>query len=72
MAQCAGRTRKGERCKREATEGSDYCAIHLDQEVRPPRERAGERASEWDAESMLKAALGIGLVAAIFLYRFRR
>ena len=31
-AQCAGLTKKGERCKREAAEGSKYCIGHADQE----------------------------------------
>ena len=30
-AQCAGMTKKGERCKREAAEGSQYCIGHADQ-----------------------------------------
>ena len=30
-AQCAGMTKKGERCKREAAEGSAYCIGHADQ-----------------------------------------
>ena len=30
-AQCAGMTKKGERCKREAAEGSQYCLGHADQ-----------------------------------------
>jgi len=29
--QCAGMTKKGERCKREAAEGSQYCLGHADQ-----------------------------------------
>ena len=30
-AQCEGLTKKGERCKREAAEGSKYCIGHADQ-----------------------------------------
>ena len=30
-AQCEGKTKKGERCKREAAEGSKYCLGHADQ-----------------------------------------
>ena len=30
-AQCSGLTQKGERCKREAAEGSSYCIGHADQ-----------------------------------------
>ena len=29
--QCEGKTKKGERCKREAAEGSKYCLGHADQ-----------------------------------------
>ena len=30
-AQCAGQTKAGERCKRQAAEGSEYCIGHADQ-----------------------------------------
>ena len=30
-AQCEGKTKAGERCKREAAEGSSYCIGHADQ-----------------------------------------
>lgn len=68
MAQCRGKTKKGNRCKREAREGSPFCAIHQDQEIRPRQEHTGE----WDTDAIVKAAIGIGLVAVIFLFRFRR
>jgi len=68
VAQCSGKTKKGERCKREAADGSAFCSIHVDQEVRPPR----ETTHEWDTEAVLKAALGFALVGAIFLLRYRR
>ena len=69
MTQCEGTTKKGDRCKREAREGSPFCAIHQDQEVRarkPPVEQV------WDSDSLLKVAVGFGLVAAIFLFRFKK
>lgn len=69
MTQCQGTTKKGDRCKREAREGSGFCAIHQDQEVRQRKQPATE---EWDTEAIVKAAIGFGLVAAIFLFRFRR
>lgn len=69
MTQCRGTTKKGHRCKRDAREGSAFCAIHQEQEVREARQRPTE---EWDNEAILKAAIGFGLVAAIFLFRFRR
>jgi hypothetical protein len=61
-------TKKGDRCKREARRGSGFCAIHQDQEIRPK----GPRPDGWDADSIVKAAVGIGLVVTIFLCRFRR
>ena len=39
-AQCEGVTQKGERCKREAAEGSKYCIGHTDQEKKAePKEK---------------------------------
>lgn len=67
--QCRGTTKKGDRCKRDARESSAFCSIHQDQEV---RERKAQNAQEWDADAIVKAAIGFGLVAAIFLFRFRR
>ena len=75
MNQCAGITLKGERCKREAREGSSYCSIHFEAPPRPsPEPAAASSATEapHDAEWMMKAALGLALVAAIVLFRFRR
>lgn len=68
MSQCEGKTRKGERCKRDARDGSAFCSIHLDQEVRERTQPAGE----WDRDAIMKAAVGFALVGAIFLFRFRR
>lgn len=68
MAQCDGKTRKGERCKREARPGSGFCSIHQDQEIRPPR----EPDTEWDRDAITKAAIGFAVVGMIFLFRFRR
>ncbi len=70
MSQCKGTTKKGDRCKRDAREGSGFCAIHQEQEVRSREPR--EAAQEWDTDALMKAAIGLGLVAAIFLFRFRR
>lgn len=69
MTQCEGLTRKGERCKRDAQEGSPYCSIHQDQAVRPPRAR---EAVEWDRDAVMAAALGFALVGAIIFFRIRR
>ena len=76
MTQCAGTTLKGERCKREAREGSSYCSIHFEQPPRPVEEPKAEaaaasqspRADDW----MMTAALGFAVLAAIVLLRGRR
>ena len=69
MAQCQGKTKRGERCKRDARSGSDFCTIHMEQAVRPRETR--ERV-EWDSDAILKAVLGFALVGVIFFFRFRR
>ena len=68
MAQCKGKTKKGDRCKRDAKDKASFCTIHQDQEVRARREPSGE----WDQDAIMKAALGFALIGAIFLFRFRR
>ncbi len=68
MAQCQGKTKKGDRCKRDARESTSFCAIHQDQEIRARTERTGE----WDKEAIMTAAIGFALVGVIFLFRFRR
>lgn len=70
MTQCAGTTQKGERCKRDAREGSAYCAVHLEQERSPRAERTA--APPWTSDDVLKAAVGFGILAAIVLFRIRR
>ncbi len=68
MAQCQGKTKKGERCKRDATNDASFCTIHQDQEVRARNEPTGE----WDQDAIMKAALGFALVGVILLIGFRR
>lgn len=68
MAQCQGKTKKGDRCKRDAREGTSFCAIHQDQEIRARTERTGE----WDKDAITMAAIGFALVGVIFLFRLRR
>jgi hypothetical protein len=70
VAQCQGTTRRGERCKRDAREGSAFCAIHLDQEVRARAEATG--AGDWDKEAIVKAAVGFAVVGAILFFGLRR
>ena len=48
-AQCKGVTQKGERCKREAAEGSEYCIGHAGQA------KAAEKAAEEKAKPKTKA-----------------
>lgn len=69
MSQCEGTTKKGDRCKRQARPSSSFCTIHQDQEIRP---RTPRPEQVWDSDSIVKAAIGVGLVAAIFLFRFKR
>lgn len=69
MAQCQGRTRKGDQCKRDAAEGSAFCNIHQDQAVRAPK---ANEAVEWDRDSVMKAAVGFALIGAILFFRLRR
>jgi hypothetical protein len=81
MSQCAGTTLKGERCKREAREGSSYCSIHFEQPPRPDARAEPEPVSAsdasastripWDAEWM-KAAIGLAVLGVILLFRGRR
>ena len=68
MTQCAGTTKKGDRCRRDARQASTFCAIHQEQEARP---RAG-RSRDWDTDSVVKATIGGALIAAIVLFRIRR
>ena len=47
-AQCDGKTLAGERCKREAAEGSKFCIGHADQAKKPePKEKATADDSCW-------------------------
>ena len=69
MAQCRGTTKKGAQCQRDARADSDFCSIHQDQEVRA-RSTPGD--TEWDRDTVMKAALGFGLLAAIIFFRYRR
>ena len=68
MAQCEGRTKKGDQCRRDAGDGDTFCSIHVDQRVRPRSAPAGD----WDRDAIMKAAIGFALVGAVFLFRFRR
>lgn len=68
MARCEGTTLKGDRCRREARPGSSYCSIHAEQ---GPPGRDPDPV-EWDADTLIKTAVGFGLLAAIVLFRIKR
>ena len=70
MAQCKGTTRKGDRCKRDAREGSDFCSIHIDQEIRARPEPTD--SGEWDRDAIVKAAIGFALVGVVLFWGIRR
>jgi hypothetical protein len=77
MTQCAGTTLKGERCKREAREGSSYCSIHFEQPARaePEPVSASDASASIRSPSdvdWMKAAIGLAILGAIVLFRFRR
>jgi hypothetical protein len=60
---------KGERCRRDAAEGSPFCSIHTGQET---RFREPQVAQAWDRDALVKTAIGFGLLGAILFFRFRR
>jgi hypothetical protein len=68
VAQCEGKTKKGERCRREASDGSSFCSIHQDQEIRERTKPTGE----WDTDAIMKAAIGFVLIGTLVLLRLRR
>jgi hypothetical protein len=69
VAQCQGTTTTGDQCKRDARDGSPFCSIHVDQEIRA---RPAPKHEEWDREAIMAAALGFGLVGLMLLFRIRR
>ena len=69
MAQCQGKTKKGDQCKREAQGDSAFCSIHSDQEI---RERTTPSCTDWDREAVMAAALGFALVGVMLILRIRR
>ena len=68
MAQCRGKTKKGDQCKRDARDESPFCAIHQEQETRDrePRERG-----EWDNDAIIKAVVGFAVIGLFFMLRRR-
>ena len=45
-AQCEGKTQKGERCKREAAEGSKFCIGHADQAKKPDAKKPDAKKTD--------------------------
>jgi len=43
---CKGKTKAGARCKRNSSEGSDYCATHADQATQSEPETADSSADD--------------------------
>jgi hypothetical protein len=62
VGQCRGTTKKGDRCRREAVSGSDYCSIHEEMESR----EGGDRWDE-DFSDAAKTVLGIAIAAVIII-----
>jgi hypothetical protein len=65
MARCQGTTRAGDRCKREAQEGSRYCYTH---EPKENEQKAAASEAEATADESLEMEeilpLVLGLLAA--------
>ena len=62
-AQCEGNTQKGERCKRDAAEGSKFCIGHADQAKKPEakkpevkKEAAAKTVAKKESEAKKEAA----------------
>jgi hypothetical protein len=61
MGQCRGKTKKGDRCRREATENSRYCSTH-----KPVKEDTPAGTS-WndDLSDSAKTVLGLAIAAIV-------
>ena len=68
MAQCRGTTKSGDRCKRDASEGSEYCGFHEDQAGEPAAAEAAHDGSSSDRSTDL---ILVGAVA-VALFALRR
>lgn len=78
MPRCRGITRAGQRCKRNAVAGSEYCAVHTDQAEEATHQDGaakgrtrGEEAPGLTAGEVLVLA-GVAAVAAALLRRVLR
>ncbi len=61
MARCQGNTKSGAQCKRQATDGSEFCSAHQ------PAEGA-EAAEDQDlTQDLMLIALGLAATGVMFL-----
>ena len=64
MAKCQGKTKSGAQCKRQASEGSEYCSSHQPAEDA----EAAEAAEAQDlTQDLMLIALGLVAAGAMFL-----
>ena len=61
MGQCRAKTKKGDRCRREASESSRYCSVHK------PTEDEGPAESAWDDDlsDTARTVLGLAIAAVV-------
>ena len=67
MASCSGTTKKGTPCRRNALEGSDYCAIHITQDPATPTGREAIEELEGRLSDTAKSVIGVAIAAGIIL-----
>ena len=67
MARCKGTTKKGKDCRLNALKGSDFCAIHFQQDPNAPSGREALEDLENRLSETAKAVLGIAITAGIVL-----
>ena len=64
MAKCQGKTKSGAQCKRQASEGSEYCSSH-----QPAEDAEGAEGAEAQdlTQDLMLIALGLAATGALFL-----
>lgn len=65
MDRCNGTTKSGARCKRSASEGSQFCAMHADQALDP--EEATPSADEASGRDPLEALVAVAAAGVVLL-----
>jgi hypothetical protein len=68
MAQCRGKTKAGERCKRDASDSSDYCAAHIEQAGSAAR--SSSTGTDGGTDLLLVGAVALALFAVKRILRF--